>query len=109
MTQYWPASRSLDGLLTGPDRSPQGRTAAPAPAPAPAAGRKGLRSLLSARAAVQEPGTDRVAGVAASTPPFPDPQELRSEGIRLLTELSGEDLEHGVRQLRSLRARSRRD
>jgi hypothetical protein len=82
---------------------------APAAAPAPApAGRKSLRSRLPARAVPQHAVTAGVANVAASPPSPSDPQELRREGITLLTELSGEDLEHGVRQLRSLRARSRR-
>ena len=82
---------------------------APARAPAPAVSRKSLRSRLSARAAPEDSVTADAANLAASLPLFSDPQELRSEGIRLLTELSGEDLEHGVRQLRSLRARSERD
>ena len=81
---------------------------AAAPARAPAAGRKSLRSRL-ARAAPQDSGAADVAGLAASPPSAADPQELRREGIRLLTDLSGADLEHAVRQLRSLRARSTRD
>ena len=82
---------------------------APASAPAPAAARQSLRSRLSARAAPQDPETADVGELMASLPGSSDPQELRREGIRLLTELSGDDLEHAVRRLRSLRARSRRD
>lgn len=82
---------------------------ASAPAPAPVAARRSLRSRLPARAAPPDSATADVAPVAGSPPSLSDPQELRREGSRLLTELSGEDLEQGVRQLRSLRARSRRD
>ena len=113
-----PAAAPAGAGAAAPAPAPAGAgAAAPAPAPAPAAaaaraaapGRKSLRSRLSARAAVQAPGAADVARAAAPAPPFSEPQELRREGIRLLAELSGEDLEHAVRQLRSLRARSRRD
>jgi hypothetical protein len=105
-----PGGKMSAGAAEPPAAAPAPAQApAPAPAPARAAGRKSLRSRLSARAAPQDAIAADVAGLAASPPPASDPQELRREGIRLLTDLSGADLEHAVRQLRSLRARSTRD